>query len=77
MQKRIKDAGTEPLVCAAVAAPGASDRTKELGQKLLDKLGKVRVCMAGWRKRVMRWCYAHIIGRWAGAGVGNVYRQCD
>ena len=24
---------------------------------------KVRVCMAGWRKRVMRWCYAHVIGR--------------
>ena len=39
LQKRIKDAGAEPLVRAAVAAPDATDATKE--QRLLDKLGKV------------------------------------
>ena len=38
---RIKDAGTEPLVRAAVAAPDATDATKFDGQMLLDKLGKV------------------------------------
>ena len=38
LQKRIKDAGAEPLVRAAVAAPDATDATKEKGQKLLDKL---------------------------------------
>ena len=31
---RIKDAGAEPLVRAAVAAPGATDKTKERGQRL-------------------------------------------
>ena len=41
LQKRINDAGAEPLVRAAVAAPDATDATKEYGQKLLDKLGKV------------------------------------
>ena len=41
LQQRIKDAGAEPLVRAAVAAPDATDATKEKGQKLLDKLGKV------------------------------------
>ena len=41
LQKRIKDAGAEPLVRAAVAAPDATDATKEYGQRLLDKLGKV------------------------------------
>ena len=41
LQKRIKDAGAEPLVRAAVAAPDATDDTKEYGQMLLDKLGKV------------------------------------
>ena len=41
LQKRIKDAGAEPLVRAAVAAPDATDKTKERGQRLLDKLGKV------------------------------------
>ncbi|MGB1607596.1 MAG: hypothetical protein ACPIOQ_83485, partial [Promethearchaeia archaeon] len=41
LQKRIKDAGAEPLVRAAVAAPDATDDTKEEGQMLLDKLGKV------------------------------------
>ena len=41
LQKRIKDAGAEPLVRAAVAAPDATDDTKKWGQKLLDKLGKV------------------------------------
>ena len=41
LQKRIKDAGAEPLVRAAVAAPDATDDTKEQGQMLLDKLGKV------------------------------------
>ena len=44
LQKRIKDAGAEPLVRAAVAAPGATDTTKELGQKLLDRL-TVCVCV--------------------------------
>ena len=38
LQKRIKDAGAEPLVRAAVAAPDATDKTKEQGQMLLDKL---------------------------------------
>ena len=38
VQKRIKDAGAEPLVRAAVAAPDAMDDTKERGQWLLDKL---------------------------------------
>ena len=42
LQKRIKDAGAEPLVRAAVAAPDATDDTKREGQWLLDKLGKVR-----------------------------------
>ena len=41
LQKRIKDAGAEPLVRAAVAAPDATDDTKEQGQELLDELGKV------------------------------------
>ena len=41
LQKRIKDAGAEPLVRAAVAAPDATDATKKHGQKLLDELGKV------------------------------------
>ena len=41
LQKRIKDAGAEPLVRAAVAAPDATDDTKKYGQMLLDKLGKV------------------------------------
>ena len=41
LQKRIKDAGAEPLVRAAVAAPDATDATKFDGQMLLDKLGKV------------------------------------
>ena len=41
LQKRIKDAGAEPLVRAAVAAPDATDATKFEGQMLLDKLGKV------------------------------------
>ena len=40
LQKRIKDAGAEPLVRAAVAAPDATDATKEQGQELLDELGK-------------------------------------
>ena len=31
LQKRIKDAGAEPLVRAAVAAPDATDDTKEQG----------------------------------------------
>ena len=33
--------GAEPLVRAAVAAPDATDDTKEKGQRLLDELGKV------------------------------------
>ena len=41
LQQRIKDAGAEPLVRAAVAAPDATDYTKREGQRLLDKLGKV------------------------------------
>ena len=41
LQKRTKDAGAEPLVRAAVAAPDATDDTKEKGQRLLDELGKV------------------------------------
>ena len=41
LQKRIKDAGAESLVRSAVAAPDATDKTKEQGQRLLDKLGKV------------------------------------
>ena len=41
LQKRIKDAGAEPLVRAALAAPDATDGTKNWGQRLLDKLGKV------------------------------------
>ena len=41
LQKRIKDAGAEPLVRAAVAASDATDATKKHGQKLLNKLGKV------------------------------------
>ena len=41
MQKRIRDVGAEPLVRAAVAAPGATDDTKKYGQALLGKLGKV------------------------------------
>ena len=41
LQQRIKDAGAEPLVRDAVAAPDATDATKKWGQKLLDKLGKV------------------------------------
>ena len=44
MQKRIKDAGAEPLVRAAVAAPDATDDTKEQGQMLLAKL-MVCVCV--------------------------------
>ena len=42
LQKRIKDAGAEPLVRAAVAAPDATDKTKEQGQMLLGKLGIAR-----------------------------------
>ena len=38
LQKRIKDAGAEPLVRAAVAAPDATRDTKRFGQELLDKL---------------------------------------
>jgi hypothetical protein len=41
LQKRIKDAGAEPLVRAAVAAPDASEDTKEEGQELLDRLDKL------------------------------------
>ena len=41
LQKRIKDAGAEPLVRAAVAAPDATDATKSEGQYLLFNLGKV------------------------------------
>ena len=41
LQKRIKDAGAEPLVRAALAAPDATDGTKNWGQRLLDKPGKV------------------------------------
>ena len=44
LQKRIKDAGAEPLVRAAVAAPDATDDTKEEGQMLLAKL-MVCVCV--------------------------------
>ena len=44
LQKRIKDAGAEPLVRAAVAAPDATDNTKKYGQRLLDKL-MVCVCV--------------------------------
>ena len=40
LQKRIKDAGAEPLVRAAVAAPDATADTKWKGQRLLDRLGK-------------------------------------
>ena len=41
LQKRMKDAGAEPLVRAAVAGPDATDATKEMGQKLLGRLGKL------------------------------------
>ena len=41
LQKRIKDAGAEPVVRAALAAPDATHETKKWGQRLLDKLGKV------------------------------------
>ena len=44
LQKRIKDAGAEPLVRAAVAASDATDVTKKEGQMLLGKL-MVRVCV--------------------------------
>ena len=37
----LNDAGAEPLVRAAVAAPDATDATNEHGQELLDRLGKV------------------------------------
>ena len=46
LQKRIKDAGAEPLVRAAVAAPDATDATNEHGQELLDRLGEVE---CAWR----------------------------
>ena len=42
LQKRIKNAGAEPLVRVAVlAAPDAGEHTKKQGQELLCKLGKV------------------------------------
>ena len=44
LQKRMKDAGAEPLVRAAVAGPDATDATKEMGQKLLAKM-MVCVCV--------------------------------
>ena len=49
LQKRIWEAGAEPVVRAAVNAPDATADTREEGQRLLDKLAEVSVC-------VMRGC---------------------
>ena len=45
LQKRIWEAGAEPVVRAAVNAPDATADTREEGQRLLDKLAEVSVCV--------------------------------
>ena len=45
LQKRIREAGAEPVVRAAVNAPDATADTREKGQWLLDKLAEVSVCV--------------------------------
>ena len=45
LQNRIWEAGAEPVVRAAVNAPDATDKTREKGQRLLDKLAEVSVCV--------------------------------
>ena len=45
LQKRIREAGAEPVVRAAVNAPDATADTRKWGQRLLDKLAEVSVCV--------------------------------
>lgn len=45
LQKRIREAGAEPVVRAAVNAPDATADTRKQGQRLLDKLAEVSVCV--------------------------------
>ena len=45
LQKRIWEAGAEPVVRAAVNAPDATADTRREGQRLLDKLAEVSVCV--------------------------------
>ena len=45
LQKRIWEAGAEPVVRAAVNAPDATADTRKQGQRLLDKLAEVSVCV--------------------------------
>ena len=41
LQRRIKEAGAEPLLRAAIAMPNATDKTKCWAKELLEKLGKL------------------------------------
>ena len=41
LQKQLQNAGAEAVVKGAMSASGATDATKEKGQQLLDRLGRV------------------------------------
>ena len=63
LQKRIKDAGAEPLVRAAVAALDASYETKEKGQMLLDRLMVcvcLNICMSCVHVKRHMWTHTHL-----------------